>query len=159
MCSQIRIHINWAIATECAVIKNGDKLFCTKYEMVLSLSDVEQWTYKCFVIFYRLLRHADVRFVFARYESVSLCMCANTAKRRRVCGMRVFTMQRIQLTRTIKLVGATQLTRKSRHPASPRVPTPPTYRVYNETVYMHYTCGMALWLCTKRQIPIDASDK
>lgn len=163
MCEVVRFgYPDWAIATVRAAIKTGDKLFCTKREMVPSFSHAEQWTYKCFVIFYRLLRYADNPSDTPRSFARSVCLCDGVCVRAAVKGMcdvrmyLVFTMQRVQFARTIKLAGATQLTNGATYPACARVPcmrTPAIYKMERYTM-----CCMALWLCTKRQNPIDASD-
>lgn len=70
--SAIRVHE----LSDChcaAVIKMGDKLFCTiNAKWVPSHSDVEQWTYKCIVILY-LLRYADNQCNVARTRRVAVC--------------------------------------------------------------------------------------
>lgn len=147
-----------------AAIKTGDKLFCTiNAKWVPSHSDVEQWTYKCIVIFYRLLRYADNPMCHATYTSgccLSVCVGglgagAGASDGRRVCVCIYYASHTIHKdNKNCWRHAVDEWSGASRWSASV---TPPIYkmeRFYTMNTYAGWHCDCA----RERQLPIDAND-
>lgn len=146
-----------------AVIKMGDKLFCTiNAKWVPSHSDLEQWTYKCIVIFYRLLRYAHNQSDMPRTHRVAVCVCVCVWGKRRATGDGYACIY--YATHTIHKDNKTcwrhAVDEWSGASCWPACVTPPIYKMKRfRTMNTTYICCMALWLCTQTAASqIDASD-